>query len=285
MTSTQPGALEPGARRVLVTGSSDGIGAGIARALEAAGHRVVRHARSETRAAAVRAQLAPGAEIVVGDLASLAETGGLAAQIAAAGPFDAVVHNAGWAPPGPDRPLTADGIEATFAINALSLYVLLASTPLPPRIVVVSSDSITRATLDPDNVQHQRDWNLELAYPDAKLAGTAIAFALARRRPDIVVTAVHPGWVRTKMSAGSAAPLSIAEGADTPAWLAVSPDPEAGVSGGFYTGRVQVRLNPQCWDEDLQERLLAVCKNLTGIAFPSFPSPAGRAGGQPPRMR
>jgi len=36
-----------------------------------------------------------------------------------------------------------------------------------------------------------------------------VTFGLARRWPDVVVTVVHPGWVRTKMS-GDDAPLSAA---------------------------------------------------------------------------
>lgn len=258
-------------RRILVTGSSDGIGAGIAAALEADGNDVVRHARSEARAARLRDDLGGPVpvETVVGDLSSLADTAELARQITAAGPFDVVVHNAGWSPPGPDRPLTEDSIETTFQVNALSLHVLLASTPLPPRIVFVSSDSIRNATLDPANLQHEHDWSPGAAYADSKLAATALVFALARRRPELTVTAAHPGWVQTKMSAGSAAPLSIAEGADTPAWLAVSEDPAALVSGGFYIGRRLTRLTEQCWDESLQEQLIRACEGLTGLNFPA----------------
>lgn len=265
MSSTAPTAR----RRMLVTGSTEGIGAGVAAALEAAGVEVVRHARNEERATRLRASTPGVGDVVVGDLASLDSTRDLARRITDAGPFEAVVHNAGWSPPGPERPLTADGIEATFQVNALSLYVLLASTPLPPRVVLVSSDSITRATLDPDDLQHRQGWTTPAAYADSKLAGTAIVFALGRRRPDVLATAAHPGWVQTKMSAGSAAPLSIEQGADTPTWLAVSDDPEALVSGAFYVDRARTVLNPQAADESLQERLLQVCADLTGITFPS----------------
>ncbi|RYJ01453.1 MAG: SDR family NAD(P)-dependent oxidoreductase, partial [Actinomycetales bacterium] len=81
--------------RVLVTGSSDGIGLETARQLLAAGHEVVGHARHAARADELKAAL-PGLDAVVtGDLASLEDTRGLAEQATAAGPFDAVVHNAG----------------------------------------------------------------------------------------------------------------------------------------------------------------------------------------------
>jgi hypothetical protein len=43
-----------------------------------------------------------------------------------------------------------------------------------------------------------------------------------------------PGWVRTDMG-GSAAPRSVAEGADTAVWLATLPDD--GPQGGFFRDR------------------------------------------------
>ncbi|BCB77604.1 SDR family oxidoreductase [Phytohabitans flavus] len=188
---------------ILVTGSSDGIGAKIADVLEGLGHDVVRHARDEAKAARLRA--AGAGEVVVGDLASLAATRAMAAAASALGPFDVIVHNAGWLPPEGPRPVTEDGLERTFQVNALSAYLLTALIPLPSRLVYVSSDSIVRGRIDLDDLQHEAKWTPDSAYADSKLAMTAIAFAFARRHPDVRVNAVHPGWIRTKMS-GHAAP-------------------------------------------------------------------------------
>ena len=55
--------------RVLITGSSDGLGLAAAHSLFGEGHDVVLHARSNERAAEARAA-APGvADAVIGDLA------------------------------------------------------------------------------------------------------------------------------------------------------------------------------------------------------------------------
>jgi NAD(P)-dependent dehydrogenase (short-subunit alcohol dehydrogenase family) len=263
---------------VLVTGSTDGIGAKIAEVLAGQGHRVVRHARDETRAAqcrqAVMSSLAAagpsgrlGAEVVVGDLASLASTRAMAGRLRELGRFDVVVHNAGWAPPAGRRPVTVDGLEQTFQVNALAAYALTALLPLPERLVFISSDSIRRGRVDLDDLMHESDWTAGSAYADSKLALTAIAFAIARRYPAVLCNAVHPGWVRTKMS-GDEAPLDLAAGADTAVWLATSTEPDATVSGAFFHERRQVRFNDQAHDVEIQDALVRRCAELAGVALP-----------------
>jgi NAD(P)-dependent dehydrogenase (short-subunit alcohol dehydrogenase family) len=248
--------------RMLVTGSTDGIGARIADLLAKQGHEVVRHARDDDRAAACRA--ATGDEVVVGDLASLASTRAMAQSAARYGRFDVVVHNAGWGPRGAVRPVTADGLERTFQVNALSAYLLTMLIPIPRRLVYVSSDSIRRGVLNLDDLQHESMWTPDAAYADSKLAMTAIAFAVARRHPGVPCNAVHPGWVRTKMS-GDEAPLDVDAGAGTPVWLATSDEPAATVTGAFFHERRPVRFNPAADRADLQDALMKRCAELTGI--------------------
>lgn len=194
--------------RILVTGSSDGIGAAIADALVTRGMDVVRHARNARRAEQCRDRAGGPIEIVVGDYASLESTTALAARIIALGPFDVIVHNAGWASRGVERPVTVDGIEQTLQVNALAPYVLTAAVPLPRRLVFLSSDSIRHAHLDLSDLQHERSWDAGSAYADSKLALTAFVLHAARRFPQVAINAVHPGWVRSKMS-GDRAPLSL----------------------------------------------------------------------------
>jgi len=246
---------------VLVTGSSDGIGAEIARVIAAQGHQVILHARNEQRAEGL-------ADVAVGDLASLASTRELAADVLRIGKPDVVVHNAGWGSKDAERPVTEDGLEQTFQVNALAPFLLTALLPLPQRLVFVSSDSITRGVIRIDDLQHEQEWTADAAYADSKLVMTSLAFGMARRWPGLLSNAVHPGWVRTKMS-GDVAPLSVAQGADTPAWLATSTDPAATVTGEFFQERKAIRVNEQAYDLDLQVRLLQRCAELCGAELPA----------------
>jgi NAD(P)-dependent dehydrogenase (short-subunit alcohol dehydrogenase family) len=80
--------------RVFITGSSDGLGLMVGQVLADQGHRVVLHARSDARATDAKKALPKAEAVVVGDLASLAATKDLAAQINALGSVDAIIHNA-----------------------------------------------------------------------------------------------------------------------------------------------------------------------------------------------
>jgi NAD(P)-dependent dehydrogenase (short-subunit alcohol dehydrogenase family) len=227
--------------QAFVTGSSDGIGARIADRLADHGYDVVRHARDERRAEQCRAAGVTD-PFVTGDLASLAETRAAS------------------------RPVTVDGLEQTFQVNALSAYLLTALMPVPRRLVFVSSDSITGARIDLSDLQHENAWTAGTAYADSKLAMTAIAFAVARRYPGALCNAVHPGWISTKMS-GDVAPLGLDAGADTAVWLATSTEPAALVTGTFFHEREPVTFNEQADDVAVQDALVARCAELTGVSL------------------
>ncbi len=124
--------------RVLITGSTDGLGRAAARVLIDEGHQVVLHARSRARAAAV-AGLAPrAAGVVIGDLASAAETRLLAEQVNDIGRMDAVIHNAGIYLER-SRGTTAEGHATTLAVNTLAPYMLTALIDRPDRLIYLSS--------------------------------------------------------------------------------------------------------------------------------------------------
>ena len=120
------------------TGSTDGLGRAAASVLIDEGHEVVLHARTRERAA-VLGDLAPDAAgVVIGDLASAAETRGLAGQVNQIGRMDAVIHNASVFRV-PSRATTADGHATTLAVNTLAPYLLTALIDRPDRLIYLSS--------------------------------------------------------------------------------------------------------------------------------------------------
>jgi NAD(P)-dependent dehydrogenase (short-subunit alcohol dehydrogenase family) len=250
--------------RVFVTGSADGLGLMAARLLAEWGHGVTLHARSDARAADARASL-PGAEaVVVGDLSSIAGMRDVAEQVNALGPYDAVIHNAGVGYREP-RVATADGLEHIFAINVLAPYLLTALIAPPKRLVYLGSGMHRGGNPSLDDPQWvKRPWNGAQAYSDSKLFDIALAFAMARRWPNVFSNALEPGWVPTKMG-GESAPDDLSLGPVTQAWLAVSDDPAATVSGRYFRHQQLRAVNPAAQERAVQDELLAYCAGLTGV--------------------
>jgi NAD(P)-dependent dehydrogenase (short-subunit alcohol dehydrogenase family) len=252
--------------RVFVTGSADGLGFLAGRSLLEKGHDVVLHARNPTRAEEVRMRLQAAMGIVVGDLASLAQTRGVAEQANRLGPFDAVIHNAGVGYQEP-RTQTEDGLPHVFAINVLSFYVLTALVERPKRLVYLSSGMHRGADVDLDDVTWtKRRWRGAAAYAESKLCDVLLAFAVVRRWPSVFSNAVDPGWVPTRMG-GSSAPDDLDEGYRTQVWLAVSDDPAALVSGKYFHHLRPRQPDPSANDTGRQEKLLEVCQRLSGVAL------------------
>lgn len=251
--------------RVFVTGSTDGIGRGCARQLLADGHEVVAHARSAERADQVRTVVPGLADVLVGDLSSLDQTRALAAAATDAGPFDAVIHNAGVGGGAAEKVLTTDGIERIFQINTVAPYLLTALMPRPKRLVYLTSGLQAQGHVEPDELEWP--WDGMQAYSDSKVCDVALAFAVARLWPDVLSNAVDPGWVKTKLG-GPNAWDEVPAGAATQVWLATSEDAAARVTGTYLKRFEEQVPNPEATDVDVQERFLARLAELTGVELP-----------------
>ncbi len=272
-------------KTVVVTGGTSGIGEAAALALARQGARIVLIARDPARADATLAKLrlaGPAVEHAshLADLSRIAEMKRVSAEIAAAEPrIDVLVNNAGAI--FGKRELTADGLEATFAVDhmgyfgvTLGLMDRLRGTP-EARVVSTASIGHRAGKLDFDDLQMQRGWSSFGAYGRAKLANILFTRALARRLESSGATAncFHPGGVASRFgdNVGPFAQLakvvfrpalvSPEQGADTLVWLASSPH-VAGVTGAYFAKRAQATPSAAARDDEAAERLWAESERI-----------------------
>ncbi|MEV5413079.1 SDR family NAD(P)-dependent oxidoreductase [Thermopolyspora sp. NPDC052614] len=202
-------------RRAVVTAGTGGIGLETAKGLAAAGYAVTvvgrdpgRGARAVEQINAVSAE--PETRFVAADLASLGTVRTLAARLAAEGPLTLLVNNVGAM--FVDKQHTVDGIEASFALNHLSPYLLTEllldalKAGAPSRVVNVTSGAAARFVkrtfdaVEPPGGYYGFHW-----YGRAKLANLAYTMDLAKRLQGtgVSVFAADPGGATTEMNNGS----------------------------------------------------------------------------------
>jgi NAD(P)-dependent dehydrogenase (short-subunit alcohol dehydrogenase family) len=239
--------------RIFITGSSAGLGSIAAKILADQGHKVVLHARNSQRGKQALEKVPEAEKVLIGDLSVIEETKKLAEDVNAMGNFDAIIHNAG---------VYQVSNKLIFAVNTLAPYILTCLIKRPERLIYLSSGMHLQGGL--------KNFSLDTGrydYSDSKLHDVILSMAVARKWHDVYSNAVNPGWVPTKMG-GRSAPDDLEKGAETQAWLAVSNDIEARVSGRYFYHMREKYFRPEAGDPAVQEKFLTLCEEITGVSFP-----------------
>ncbi|MEV4350008.1 SDR family NAD(P)-dependent oxidoreductase [Actinoplanes sp. NPDC049596] len=253
--------------RVFITGSSDGLGLNTARKLIDDGHDVVLHARNAARARDLRERTPGAAQVLTADLERRDEVVALAAAADRTGAFDAVIHNAGIGYRERERGCTPEGHARVLAVNVLAPYILTGLMRRPGRLVYLSSGMHQGGQASVADIDwFERPWDGVQAYSDSKLFDTTLAFAVARRWPDVLSNSVEPGWVPTKMG-GAGAPDDLSQAHLTQAWLAVSDDPAATVTGRHFYHLRERKPAAATGDTAFQDALIESLAGLTGVSI------------------
>ncbi len=190
-------------RTVIVTGASSGLGAVVARELDAAGARVVLAVRDVAKGRAAAVGMSSRTEVRELDVSDLGSVHRFAAEWNE--PLDVLVNNAGIM----EVPLrhTADGFESQLATNYLGPFVLtgLLLGHITDRVVTVSSQLHRMGTIHLDDLNSTaRPYKASVAYEDSKLAGVLFSLELQRRLDTagspVRSIVAHPGIASTNLA-------------------------------------------------------------------------------------
>jgi retinol dehydrogenase 12 len=270
---------------VVLTGGTSGIGQAAAAELARRGARIILIARDRARAAQALADInnaGPGCahRAVYADLASIAETRRIAAEITVEEPrIDVLINNAGAL--FNRRQLSPDGLELTFAVNHMAYFVLTEGLKRTlvgsnsARIVNTASGAHRRATLDFDDLQSERAYSGFQVYGRSKLCNILFTRELARRLKGSGVTAncLHPGFVATRFGDRSGGLVQVLmpiaklgainpkKGAKTIVYLASSPE-VASMSGLYFYQEKPDTPSPEAQDDAAAARLWAESERI-----------------------
>lgn len=264
--------------KILITGSTDGIGKLAAQELAAKGHHVILHGRNPQKVSSCIDEIKqsvddPSVDGVVADFSDLNQVIRISEEIIKNHPdLDVLINNAGIFKC--LEPMTQDGLDVRFVVNYLAPY-LLTDRLIPlfekrsdSRIINLSSAA--QAYVDHDALLGNAQPSMSGAYAQSKLALTMWSFDLAKRIKHTSVIAVNPGsLLQTKMvmEAYGQFRATADKGSNLLVDLAIS-DEFDGVSGKYFDNdlghpRGQFgQAHPDAYDADLIEQLMKTTNML-----------------------
>ncbi|MDY6943874.1 MAG: SDR family oxidoreductase [Pseudomonadota bacterium] len=264
----------------VVTGANSGIGRETAAGLAARSAQVVMVCRNEAKGNEAREsiQRATGnsqIDLLVADLASLQDVRALAESFNERYKrLDVLIHNAGIMKP--KREVSADGFELQFAVHFLAPFLLThllldaLKAAAPSRVINLASMLHRLGHINFDDLQAEQRYNMFRTYASSKLATIMFTYLMADRLrgTGVTVNCLHPGVIGSNLESNPKfiRPFlkSPRKGADTPIYLATSPD-VAEVTGQYFVNRKPRRTSRESYDRVVAERLWALAEEVTGL--------------------
>jgi len=267
---------------ILITGSTDGIGKEAAIKLVEMGVHVIIHGRNQKKAELIMNEIEKKTNIhnmstIYADFASIDQIITMSNNIYKKfDRLDVLINNAGIYRP--QRQLSHDGLEETFAVNYIAPFILtnqlinLIKKPNSSRIVNVVSE-VQSNKLDFNNLQFETGYTGVKAYARSKTCLVMFTYLLAEKlkKYNITINCLHPGVINTKVLDAAmgvvGAPVSV--GADTLVHAATSSKLE-GITGKFLDMK---RIQPSkdiTYNKELQEKLWQITEKLIGMDFKDF---------------
>jgi NAD(P)-dependent dehydrogenase (short-subunit alcohol dehydrogenase family) len=263
-------------RTIVITGASDGIGAAAARRLRRSGEHVVVVGRSESKTAAVGAEL--DAAYFVADFADLSQVRALADKIRSEySRVDVLANNAGGMFTKVHE--TADGHDTTFQVNYLAPFLFttqLMDVLVDSHATVVNTTSssqklLPRVTID--DFENTGTHRPSTAYAFTKLAIVLFTRELHRRyhSSGLSTATFHPGYVDSNFGEASGSRILVFmkyhvpmtawftvnadQGADQLVWLASSTPGVDWAPGEYYSKGKIAKANRAAYDPVLAREL------------------------------
>lgn len=275
---------------VMVTGANSGIGRETALTLAREGAHVICVCRDETRGNEVvseitRVTASDRAELWLCDLSSQKSIRAFAEAFTKKhATLHVLVNNAGVV--NPDRKLTEDGYEQTFALNHLGYFLLtdllldVLKKSAPARIINLSSHAqrfLGRVQFD--DVMFEKKYKSMYAYSQSKLCNVMFTYDLAEKLADtgVTVNAVHPGPVATGFGSQYSGVMGVVmkvarpfmrdakKGAETVIWAASALELEK-TTGKYFLDKKDVKSVPFSYDTANRKKLWDMSEKLTGVS-------------------
>jgi len=274
---------------VIITGATDGMGLETARELAKHNPKLVLVGRNSVKGSRVVEELIKESgnnsiEFFSADLSSQKDIREFVEKFKAKyDHLDMLINNAGAY--FPEKLISADGFEMTFALNHLG-YFLLTNILLdylkkstPSRIINISSGAHMMAKFDINNLNSDGKYDAWNAYSTSKLENLYFTYELAEKlnSTGVTVNAIHPGLVNSQFGKkGKGITLAIfqalqkligktaANGAKTAIYLALSDEVE-GITGSYFADEKLSKSSEVSHDKEIAKKLWEISEKLTKL--------------------